>query len=199
MGQALARALRAPLISSRTTRLLVDLNRTEDNRRFSEFTRSLLPSQRQEILELYYEPHWTLAEAALRSVLGRPEGGSVLHVASHSFTATPGKIGHLRPDRDFEVGLLYDPRMRRERDFAFAWKRAILARDPELRVRLNQPYRGWTDGMPRAFRGKLGVRYIGVELECNQASLARPEMATRLRRVLISSLQETAPLVTIGA
>ena len=200
IGRALARALGAPLVSSETTRLLVDLNRTENGAgQFSEFSRHLSPSQREEILKTYYDPHWEAAEAALRAALGRSRNETVFHIASHSFTATPGRIGsRLRPDRDYEVGLLYDPRRPRERDFVLAWRRAILSREPGLRVRLNQPYRGWTDSMPRSFRVKLGVRYRAVELECNQASLARPEMATRLRRVLISSLQETLALVTMG-
>lgn len=198
LGRALARALGAPFIGSEVTRLLVDLNRTKDDAgRFSEFTRGLTRAERESILEHYHVPHWKEAESALGQVLGR--WGTVFHLASHSFTATPGRIGYARPDREYEIGLLYDPRRPREAEFVRAWRDAILRRDPELQVRLNQPYRGWTDGMPAVFRRKLGRSYLAVELECNQSSLADPRLAARMRKALICSLQETASLVTMGA
>ena len=195
MGKALARATDAPFVFATVTRLLVDLNRTKDGSgRFSEFSRSLSEDERTRILKEYYEPHWTVVRttiaAALRAAARNKERpDEVFHVASHSFTAEPGKIsGRARPKRPYEVGLLFDPSRSRERSFAEQWRRAILRSDPDVQVMMNRPYRGWTDGMTTVFRTEFGPAYVGIELECNQAVLAQPESLSRLRRVLCSTL-----------
>lgn len=133
-----------------------------------------------------------------RARTSRPGTSLVLHVASHSFTDRPGRIGYPRPPRGYEVGLLFDPRRAREAQFVRLWRREMVHDDPALDVRLNQPYRGWTDGMTTVFRGRLGSRYLGIELECNQVALADAARARRIERVLISSLRRAIALVTMG-
>lgn len=186
IARELARKLDAPCVVSTTTRLLVDLNRTRDETgRFSEFTRRLPRDERRLILEEHYTPHWDEVEGELRAAQEQSDAGRVLHLASHSFT--PRLHGR---KRDFEVGLLFDPRREAEAQLARAWRDALLEREPQLRVRLNLPYRGWTDGMTTAFRRRLGTRYLGIELECNQATLANSDIARELRRALSASLRE---------
>ncbi|MEZ4650819.1 MAG: N-formylglutamate amidohydrolase [Candidatus Eisenbacteria bacterium] len=191
-GRALARSTDAPFVEATVTRLLVDLNRTKDGAgRFSEFTRELPEDERRRILSTYHDPHWRSVRRAISAARRGRRSELVIHIASHSFTAHPGRIGGKpRPDRSYEVGLLYDPSRPGERSFAERWRRAILSSDPELRVRMNLPYRGWTDGMTSVFRAEFGSGYVGIELECNQETLARPDSATRLRRVLSSTLPE---------
>lgn len=194
IGYALATALQAPFVATEITRLLVDANRTSDRAGlYSEFTRDLPADVRQEILRRFHAPHWQAVVAALEE-----SGPRVLHLASHSFTALPGRIGYQRPPRRYEVGLLFDPRRPAEAEFVRLWRREILRDDPELEVRLNQPYRGWTDGMTTVLRERFGPRYLGVELECNQACLAQRAAAARLQRALISSLRRVLGLVTMG-
>ncbi len=191
IGRYLARVLEAPFLGSEVTRLLVDLNRTEDRAGlFSEFTKSLPAAERQEILKEYHTPHWSAVEDALRKAKANAPGRRVLHLGSHSFTATPGRIsGRNRSDRHYPLGILYDPRSEAERNFAVSWKREIATVAPHLEVRLNQPYRGWSDGMTTAFRRKLGTGYIGIEIECNQAVLARPDSESELRKTLARTLR----------
>jgi predicted N-formylglutamate amidohydrolase len=178
----LARRHRAPLIEAMVTRLLVELNRSRGHRGlFSEYTRRLDPGIREEILLRYWKPHRDRVEAA---VAGGVRRGTVLHVAVHSFTPRLAGV-----TRNAEVGLLYDPRRPGEPAFCRAWRRAIRAGDPGLRVRLNYPYRGAADGLTTALRRQFdGERYLGVELELNQARLADPARRAPLLEAVIAGL-----------
>ncbi len=81
----LARRLDAPLFVARTSRLLVDLNRSLHHPRlFSEVTRPLPKEERQRIVERHYEPHRSAVEHAIFRATKR--GAKVLHVGVHSFT-----------------------------------------------------------------------------------------------------------------
>lgn len=188
IGRRLARAFGAPLVAGRATRLLVDLNRTEDEKgRFSRFGRWLPAAERRRILSTWHEPHWSEVERHLARM--RAGRGRIVHVACHSFTPRLG--GRVRA---YELGLLYDPRRVAERRFVRAWREALRREAPEMRVRLNRPYAGWTDGMTTTFRGRFGAAYVGIELECNQEwarsaegrSLWVPPLVRALRRALQS-------------
>src|SRR5258708_20306455 len=105
LGRAreLARAFKAPLVSSTVSRLLVDLNRSIGHRQlFSAATRGVPAAVRGEIVERYYRPYRAQAERLVRQLVAR--GRRVIHISSHSFT--PELRGEMRnPD----VGLLYHP------------------------------------------------------------------------------------------
>ena len=180
----LARRHHAPLIAATVTRLLVELNRSRGHRGlFSEVTRSLDPGTREEILRRYWEPHRHRVEAAGAAGTRR---GVVLHVAVHSFAPRLG-----RTTRNAEVGLLYDPRRAEERAFCRAWRLAIRGRSPDLRVRLNYPYRGAADGLTTALRRRFdGAHYLGVELELNQGALADPATRKAVLETVSAALGE---------
>lgn len=160
MARDLAAALGAPLIASTTTRLLVDLNRSLTNpAAFSSVTRALPEEERRAIVEEHYRPHRDAVRAAVRAA-----GRGMVHVGVHSFT--PKRKGVVRRA---DVALLYDPARPRERALCAAWKRALLARAPDLVVRRNYPFRGVDDGLTTALRRELpDARYAGIELEVNQ-------------------------------
>lgn len=188
LGRELARRLEAPLVAATVTRLLVDCNRSEGSAAlFSELTRALPEAERERIRLEHHSPHRRAVEAAVREALGG--AGRVLHVAAHSFT--PAWKGRTR---DLDVGLLFDPRRGWEAAFVRRWRAALLELEPELRVRLNRPYRGWTDGLCTTLRGRLpAARYAGVELEVNQAiTTGEPARWRRLRRGLAESLEAVA-------
>jgi len=64
-------------------------------------------------------------------------------------------------------------------------------RVPGLRVRRNYPYRGAADGLTTHLRRQLGPRYLGVELEINQALLLGAQAPmVRLTRALLETLRE---------
>lgn len=183
LGRYLRRRFGWPLFAATTTRLLVELNRS--GKIFSEITRRLPEEQKERLLERHWRPHRERVEAEVR------RGGRVLHLALHSFT--PVFAGRVR---DVDVGILYDPARPREAAFARAWQRALLARRKDLRVRLNRPYRGWTDGLTTHLRTRFpDRRYAGIELEVSQRfPLGAAASWRSLMSALASSLEEAAHL-----
>jgi predicted N-formylglutamate amidohydrolase len=186
LGLRMARRAGSRLHFCTWTRLLVEPNRSTHNPRiWSSYTRGLPREERQRILERYWRPHRRQVEAAFDAALRR--AGSVLHVAVHSFT--PVLDGQRR---NADVGLLYDSRRRRERALAARWKALVAELAPDLRVRMNYPYLGSSDGLTTAQRKRFPEsRYAGFELELNQALLAHRERA-RLERALVESVARLA-------
>lgn len=181
VARQLARQLGAPLVAGGTTRLVVDLNRSRHNPRlFSRFTRRLAPAARAALIARLHAPHWQRVERVLDDA-ARP----TVHVAVHSFTP---KLG--RDRRDFEIGLLYDPRRARERALALRLRDALAAREPALRIRRNAPYRGTSDGLTTAQRRlRPATDYLGLELELNQAILATAPARRRIAAALADALR----------
>jgi predicted N-formylglutamate amidohydrolase len=163
LAKLFARRLKAPLVAATVTRLLADLNRKPSNRSvFSEFTRSLDQAARQAILDRYHTPHRSKVEAQVRSLID--DGHQVVHVGMHSFT--PELRGEVR---NADIGFLYDPSRRGERSLCLAWKRSLKNLRPDLRVRMNYPYLGTTDGLTTSLRKLFSPdEYIGFEIEVNQ-------------------------------
>lgn len=164
LAAALADAFGAPLIVQRTTRLLVECNRSADHPQlWSEFSRNLAPVERDRILAEYWDPH---RDAVSKAVASRPRG-AVVHVGVHSFT--PFWKGRVRTT---EIGLLYDPDRVVEGRLAAAWQAHLQGQQESaaLAVHRNRPYRGWTDGLITTLRGEMSEsRYVGIELEVSQA------------------------------
>jgi len=182
LARALGRATDVEVLACTWTRLLVEPNRSLGHPRlFSSYTRGLDAEQREQVVERYWRPHRARVERALDAAARK---GRALHVAVHSFT--PVLDGEPRP---FEIGLLYDPRRRWERELARHWRALLRQAAPELRVRLNRPYKGTSDGLTTAERKRLpDRRYAGIELELNQAVLAGPRRA-EVTRALVASLR----------
>src|SRR5262249_46944754 len=88
----------------------------------------------------------------------------VLHFSVHSFT--PKLRGEVRPT---DVGLLFDPRRKGEADFARALRAALQGALPDLRIDMNEPYSGVSDGLTTTLRSEFPKnRYLGIEFEVNQ-------------------------------
>ncbi|MDX1376188.1 MAG: N-formylglutamate amidohydrolase, partial [Burkholderiales bacterium] len=179
MARALARAFGAPLAAATTTRLLVDLNRSQGHPQlYSVVTRGAGPELRREIFERHYLPHRRRVEALITGAIetGRP----ALHLACHSFTATLAGV-----ERNADVGLLYDPERGAEAALCAAWQREIRMLAPDLRVRRNYPYLGRTDGFTTWWRRRHPQTvYLGIELELNQATIAQPRARAQRARVI---------------
>jgi predicted N-formylglutamate amidohydrolase len=183
-AKILARRFGASFFASTVTRLLVELNRSPSHPRlYSEVTRRLSLSLRERIRERYYVPHRASVEGAIVEL--QQGGGTVLHVASHSFT--PNLEGE---ERRADVAWLYDPARTPERSLAAAWKDALGERRPELKLRRNYPYRGVDDGLTTHLRRLFPEdSYLGIELEVNQKwYLGETPERRRLRRDLVESL-----------
>jgi predicted N-formylglutamate amidohydrolase len=178
LARRLADRLEAPLLCTPVTRLVVDTNRSVHHPRvFSEFTRPLAPEERQAILGSHYWPHRRAIERTIAPWIRA--GFRVLHLAVHSFDPT------LDPGREAcDLGLLYDPRRRRERVLCQRWQ-AALRSACRLRVRRNYPYRGNADGLTTHLRRQFpAAAYLGIEVEANQAHLVEAPAVRHLARAL---------------
>jgi len=185
MARELAAALKAPLLSSTVSRLLVDLNRSVGHARFHlAAVRDAGPAVREAIVERYYQPYRAQAGQYVQQAVKR--GRRVIHVSSHSFT--PVLDGDVRTA---DVGLLYDPARPGEVALCARWQAALKALAPHLNVRRNYPYAGKGDGLTRELRRRYSPRaYVGVELEINQKHVEGPADRFRaMRRAIIEALR----------
>lgn len=164
LSRRFAKVLLAPLFAATVSRLVVDLNRSEGHPRvYSRVTAALPEDRRQRLLAKHYRPFRGRVAAEIAAEVRR--GRRVVHVSVHSFT--PVLAGEIR---NADIGLLYDPRRPGERALAAAWRKVIRSLDPKLRVRMNYPYLGTSDGHTTSLRGRFRPGdYIGIELEVNQA------------------------------
>ncbi len=183
IAQRLARACRAELLVSQTSRLVVDLNRSERSPElFSRYAERLSQKQRDELLQRYYLPfREKVRESIARQIA---VGGRVRHLSVHTFTPIRNGV-----KRTADVGLLYDPQRTSERTFAVQWRKTIERLDPSLRVRMNYPYLGTDDGHTTDLRMRFSDDYAGIELEVNQAFF-RAGRSLRRRAALLEVLSE---------
>ena len=185
MARDLSAALRAPLMASTVSRLLIDLNRSLSNpQAWSDATRTLSPACKQRIVRRHYAPYRErVTEIVAEAVTA---GRRVVHVSSHSFT--PVFDGHVR---NADVGLLYDPARPGEVVMAARWKAAFADLPSAFRVRRNYPYAGKNDGLTCSLRRRFPPgQYVGMEIEFNQALVrAQARSWRRLRAAVVTTLQ----------
>lgn len=174
----------APYEHAEITRLLIDQNRTQHNRRalFSEYTRDLSNAEKERIIDVCYWPYQYLVRRRVETLLA--ESDTVLHLAIHSFT--PELKGTVR---NCDIGLMYDPSRDAERTFCHHWQETLKRLAPDLRVRRNYPYRGVSDGLVPALRRQFpAARYIGLQVEINQRfPFGDREAWKRLQKIVVES------------
>ncbi len=186
LAKTLANSSQAPCFAARISRLLIDHNRSPNNRSFwSEFSRDLSPEQKHQLLAGYYQPFRDLtSEWINQQVL---KGKAVLHLSVHSFT--PVCTGRIR---DLDIGLLYDPNRGPERAFAKHWQRHLRAAKTELRVKMNRPYHGMSDCHQAIYRLRYPAEtYWAIELEVNQALINPGKTWCTLQRLLMATLEQS--------
>ena len=168
--------------SNKLSRLCIEFNRSEEHPQlFSEYTREL-PSHLRSLLMDIYLYYRAAMRLEMDDVIARKS--KVLHISVHSFTPElDGKV------RTADVGLLFDPARKHEKELCERWRVEILRRAPGLRVRMNYPYKGSSDGLPTALRKRYGKGdYSGIELEVNQKFAPKGVMSADIRNVLHASL-----------
>lgn len=181
LARHVSRELGQRLFSVTWSRLFVEANRTPTNPRiWSRYTKHLPKDERRRILERWWHPHRQAVDEAVAAAIER--GGRVVHVAVHSFT--PKLDGEVR---NADVGFLYDSRRKEEAALCRRWLTHLRALDVELRMRHNYPYRGNSDGLTTWLRRRYPrARYLGVELEINQALVGGPGWRRFQQHVAVS-------------
>lgn len=188
LARELAQALNAPLFAATVSRLLIDLNRSLLHPKlYSEATRPASEAVRREIWQRYYLPYRSKVESRIERAFSCAE--RVVHLSCHSFA--PELDGK---SRDADIGLLYDPARDEEAAFCRQLRELLLRRDGSLRVRMNYPYAGKSDGFTSALRRRHPPqRYLGIELEINQARVfAGPRQWRALRALVIDAVRRRA-------
>lgn len=184
LAQALAREFDAPLLTHPFTRLLADVNRSATHPAvFSPITRTLPRDERHAILNRYHTPHRLAVREQIEHML--QASAPIIHIGVHSFTPELG--GQVR---NADLGLLYDPARQNERAICQSWRNVLRDTTPDLRIRMNYPYLGKSDGLTTALRGYFAQgKYLGIELEINQAMLSRSDgLPPTITRAIIESL-----------
>lgn len=187
IAKALAKYFSRPLFFTKTSRLVVDCNRSIRHRGvISSFLDKLSEKERQQLLRRYYLPYRGEVEESIHRLV--QQGHRVLHISVHSFT--PVLNGE---KRTAEIGLLFDPRRSHERELCLRWQKVLQQRAPQWRVRRNYPYRGVADGFTTYLRRKFTEReYVGIEIELNQALVGEhtQKPPSEMMQLLKKSLEE---------
>lgn len=184
LARALADELRAPLLEGEVSRLLIDLNRSAGHpRRFSDWTRALSEQARCELESQWWLPHWRAYRQHVES-----QSPPVVHLACHSFT--PKLNGRKRRT---DIGLLYDPSRAGERVLCRELRRELESLRPELRIRMNDPYRGTANGLGQQHRKHYAPgRLVTVEIEINQRLVDMESWPQAIRELVVAASQALA-------
>jgi predicted N-formylglutamate amidohydrolase len=187
VARNLARSLSVPLFFAPETRLLIDQNRSLENRNlFSRFSQKATESQKNAIIADIYRPHRERIIHRIRMMMdaNRP----VLHCAIHSFT--PVLHGRVR---SADIGILYDPSSSFERRTVKGIRKHLTSSLPDFRIRFNYPYRGTSDGLTTSLRVLFGrTVYAGIEIEINQALFRSGAPGRPIARALATALHAVA-------
>jgi predicted N-formylglutamate amidohydrolase len=187
VAERVAAGLASPLFVGEVSRLVIELNRSPDSSSlFSVATRELDDDVKRGLVERYYTP-WRGAVRKHVELAFRAQRGAVVHVSAHSFT--PELDGK---ERSVEIGLLFDPSRAGEKTVCERWREAIV-RDHDaagMRVRMNLPYRGTSDGHTTALRRVFPAsRYVGIEVEVRNDLIARERGQERVGEMLARTLR----------
>lgn len=168
IAERLAAALGAPLHRGEWSRLVVDLNRREENpdviAEESWGVRvpgnvGLAAEARAARVARWHRPY---REAARADALALADDGGCFHLSIHSFDPTLDPIA-----RTFYAGVLFDTT--REPEASLAAALAISLAEGGRDVRLNEPYAGVPEGLTSWLRDQTPPeRYVGIEIEASQ-------------------------------
>lgn len=176
------------------SRLLIDLNRyLSSPTLFTEFTKNFNSTEKQNIIEKYYNPYRNNARTL---IVNSANINKIIHISIHSFTPIFPKLqgrcsNPLRGAvRKADIGLLYYPKSKFEHSVTHKWKDEIKKINKGIRVMFNNPYQGWQDGFTTSLRNELGTdNYCGIELEVNQNLLFDKNQHTEIISLLTKSFQ----------
>ncbi len=180
VADLLSRRFQLPHVAGKYSRLLVDLNRSTGNPEiYSPITQKFSEDQKKKLIQKYHQPHWERVDSWVQREIR--QGHQVIHLAIHSFTPVRWGI-----KRTTDLGLLYDPRRFREKEFCKIWEKYLRG---DYIVKHNYPYRGDGDGLPKNLREKFPAKsYLGLELEINQALVRKERSFEHLKKHLVQSL-----------
>lgn len=184
IAQHLQTVFNCELIAADTSRLLIDCNRSLYHTQcFSEISQGFPLEEKQRIINQYYQPFRQKVLDLIQHHIA--VGSQVWHLSIHSFTPVMHDVV-----RNADIGLLYDSRRSTEKELAQRWQEALKQQAPQYRVRRNYPYTGRSDGFTSMLRKQWSEeKYVGVELESNQALTLDEKHVTSLKKAWAETLK----------
>ncbi len=190
IAERLAALTGAPLHRGRFSRLVVDLNREEDNRAaiLEETYGNRVPGNvgldaaaREARIAKWHRPFRHAARADAQRIARRSH---CLHLSMHAFDPT------LDPEaRAFDAGVLFDPSRQPERGIAEGIAERLRARGWD--TRLNEPYTGTPEGLTSWLRAQIpAARYTGIEIEASRGWIDEPGAIQRFAESLRFAVTE---------
>lgn len=171
-----------PHFYSRTSRLLIDANRSLNNKNlFSEVSKIFSDKEKSLLTKRYYMPFRTTVELLIGAWVEQKH--QIYHISFHSFTPV-----FKEEVRNADIGFLYDPENAKEKVFSSLWRTALESENSKLRVRFNYPYFGTADGFTTYLRKTFGIKYYsGIELEVNQSLILDSAGQKEITEMLIKT------------
>lgn len=179
-------------ISSTTSRLLIDLNRSPGNKQlFSRHVSCLDKHTRDKIIKRYYNPYHDRIRGYISRHISRHH---ILHISVHTFT--PRLKGLVR---SADIGLLFDPGRANEKRYCTVLKKEIIGRFKGIKIRFNYPYKGISDGLTTMLRKiHSGRNYTGIELEVNQKlPVKNQNMWNRLKEYMPEAIMNSTKALAV--
>lgn len=169
---------------SKTSRLLIELNRSLHHKNlYSEYSKLLSKTKKKSLKDMYYLPYRNDVETSIKTLL--ESGENVLHISVHSFTPILNTI-----ERHCDIGLLFDSSNISEWQFCKRLKAEIKTFNANLNVRFNYPYLGKADGFTTYLRTQFPENYLGIELEINQKFSKNNRMMLTIKQTLFQALSQ---------
>jgi len=167
------------LFYSTTSRLLIEANRSENNKQlFSRYSQSLNGSVKKYILQKYYHTYRVPVEDHIKNEI--ESGKEVVHFSIHTFT--PQLNGK---KRETDLGILFDNSRKPENRISENCIKILKDRLPDLRINANQPYAGIDDGFTTHLRKNFPSEdYSGIEIEVNQKFINQAEFSEIKKELL---------------
>ena len=170
------------------SRLLIEVNRSLHHPNlFSSISKKLDKAEKNRLIVDYYQAYRNQIQQKIEEAINR--GEAILHLSIHSFT--PILNGNIRKT---ELGILYDPKRKLEKDWADCFKKELSLQFHQFRIRMNYPYLGKADGFTTSLRRRFPNQYVGIELEINQKLVENQddfeEFKSKLRGCLATVLEK---------
>ncbi|MBA4697152.1 MAG: N-formylglutamate amidohydrolase [Legionella sp.] len=193
-AQAIARHLQrffqCELVEATVSRLLIDCNRSLTHPHcFSEITEPWPHAKKHQLITHYHLPFRENVIHRIQEYI--QDGYQIWHLSIHSFT--PILKNQIR---QADIGFLYDPQRSREKNLAYYWQENLKKAEKTLRIRMNYPYLGKSNGFTTTLRKRFSpTDYLGLEVETNQEHLQNATSIEAIAQGLALSLK---PCLEIG-
>ena len=167
VAEKLGKALELKPFYGKISRLVVDLNRSPNNKKiFSQYTNKLSPEEKQHLIDKYHAP--------FRDKVLKACSAPTTLISIHSFTPVlDGKV------RKADLGILYDPERKNEKELAIKLKNHL--KHMPIKTLKNSPYQGKSDGTAAWLRKHFSDNdFLGFELEFNQKLFSNSQFLEKL-------------------